>query len=107
MKIKKNKMTMVIIVEMYADIVFLLIPLIKNKLMQLMMVQATNVIIIGLLDGLNKKMIVHKIMPILKNKARKERTPFFPPINVIKINKIAASNNRTFMNLLSFFSQNK
>lgn len=100
-------MARVMMVETKAVMVLLFTSLIKKKLIQLMIVQAIKVKIIGFAFGSVMIRMVNRRTAKFKNKAIKDLAPFFPPISTININKIAARQNNAFMILPSFDLQKR
>ena len=84
-------------VAIKAVIVFVLILLIKNKLIELIAIQAINVTIIGFALSSVMIRIVNMMIKKLRNNEKKDLAPFFPPIVIIKVPNITVNKNRTFI----------
>src|SRR5690625_5851904 len=93
MRIKRSEI--VIMVAIKAITVLLFTLLINSKLMVLIATEAIKVSIIGLALSSVIKRIVIKITIKFSNKEKKDRTPFLPPIVIIKIAKIIVNKKIT------------
>src|SRR5699024_3700070 len=100
---KMSNKEIVITVATTAVTVLLFTLLIKNKLIELIMIQAINVMIIGL----ELSSVIDKIVKIItikfKKRDKNDRAPFLPPMIIIKNAKIRVNIKITFIFLPSFY----